>query len=222
MGPSVKSDGNTPAKERLIDAGVVVFGRYSYEGATTRMIAKKAGVNVATIPYYFNGKEGLYHAVVEHIIEKMQSIVWPTLEMTTERARRESLAPEEAASLVEGLLGKMVDFMVGTPEATQFARIVLREQLFPSSAYELIFNRMMLPLIGGVARLVSIATGKPLSDVMMIRALAFIGQVIAFRVAREAMVRVLDFEAYSAEETETIRRVVLEQTRGAIEIISRA
>ena len=222
MDPDVKKEPDARPKDRLIEAGVVVFGRYSYEGATTRMIAREAGVNIAAIPYYFDGKEGLYHAVVKHIIKRLQAVVWPTLKMTGERAEEENLAPQEAASLVEALLGKMVDFMVGTPEATQFARIVLREQLFPSSAYDIIFNQMMFPLIKGVAAMVSAATGKPLSDVMMIRALAFIGQIIAFRVAREAMVRVLDFTAYSAEETETIRRVVLEQTRGAIEIISRA
>ena len=59
MGQSEKTDNsNAPAKERLVQAGIVVFGKHSYEAATTRMIAKKAGVNIAAIPYYYNGKGG--------------------------------------------------------------------------------------------------------------------------------------------------------------------
>jgi hypothetical protein len=52
---------------------------------------------------------------------------------------------------------------------------------------------------------------------MQMRALAFMGQVMAFRVARETVVRALGFAGYSKEETHRIRRMILEQTRGAIE-----
>ena len=64
--PKRKSQNKTPqgAKERLLEAATDVFGRYGYEAATTRMIAKEAKVNIAAIPYYFNGKEGLYFAVI--------------------------------------------------------------------------------------------------------------------------------------------------------------
>jgi AcrR family transcriptional regulator len=217
MGMSGKNDGRAAASDRLIEAGIEVFGEHSYEAATTRMIAKKAGVNIAAIPYYFNGKHGLYHAVVEHIVDKLQPFVQPTLETIAERADQGDLVPAEAISLVETLLGKMVDFMVGAPEAARFAQIVLREHLHPSSAYEIVYKRVMCPMIDGIAAMVAAATGQPLADAVKMRALAFMGQVMAFRVARETMVRALGFEGYSAEETHTIRRVILGQTRGAIE-----
>ncbi len=209
-------DGDS-ASDRLVEAGIDIFGEHSYEAATTRMIARTAGVNIAAIPYYFNGKEGLYIAVVEHIVEKLQHVVRPTLEIIRERAAQGDVAPPEAISLVESLLGKMVDFMVGDPEATRFAQIVLREHLHPSSAYDIIVGRVMSPIINGIAAMIAAATGQPLSDAMRLRALAFMGQVMAFRVARETMVRALGFRGYNADETRTIRRLVLEQTRWAIE-----
>jgi TetR/AcrR family transcriptional regulator, regulator of cefoperazone and chloramphenicol sensitivity len=69
--------------------------------------------------------------------------------------------------------------------------------------------------------MIAAATGRPLTDDKRLRALAIMGQVMAFRVARETIVRSLGFTGYSAEETRTIRRVILEQTRGAIESIAR-
>ncbi len=217
-----KVGSSAAASDRLIQAGIDVFGEHSYEAATTRMIAKKAGVNIAAIPYYFNGKEGLYHEVVRHIVEKLQPFVRPTLQMIAERTARGDLAPEEATSLVEALLGNMVDFMVGAPEADRFAQIVLREHLHPSSAYEIVYGRVMCPMIDGIAAMIAAATGQPVSDALKMRALAFMGQVMAFRVARETMVRALGFAGYSAEETHAIRRVILEQTRGAIESMIRS
>jgi AcrR family transcriptional regulator len=222
MKSSGKVDGSVAAGDRLIEAGIDVFGEHGYEAATTRMIAKKAGVNIAAIPYYFNGKQGLYRAVVEHIVEKLQPFVQPTLDTIGERAARGDLAPAEAILLVETLLGKMVDFMVGAPESTRFAQIVLREHLHPSSAYDIVYRQVMCPMIDGIAAMIAAATGQPLSDAMQMRAIAFMGQVMAFRVARETLVRALGFAGYSGEETRTIRRVILEQTRGAIESMIRS
>ncbi len=205
------------ARGRLLEAGVDVFGKHGFDAATTRMIAKKAGVNIAAIPYYFNGKEGLYHSVVSYITGKLESQVESTLIEIEKWAGEGKLNREEALDLLEKLLEKMINFMVGSPEAPRFAKIVLREQLYPSSAYDIIFNRIMAPMINAVSKMVAAATGETPSRVASLRALTLIGQIIVFRVARETMVRALNLEGYSSEETKEIRGVILEQTRTAIE-----
>lgn len=209
------------AHARLLEAGVDIFGKHGFDAATTRMIAKKADVNIAAIPYYFNGKEGLYHAVVAHITGKLESQVESTLLEIDGRVAEGNMNREEALTLLEKLLEKMINFMVGSSEAPRFARIVLREQLYPSSAYDIIFNRIMAPLINAIAKMVTTATGATPSRVASLRALTLIGQVIVFRVARETTVRALGLKGYSTDETAEIRRVILEQTRGMIEGISR-
>lgn len=206
---------------RLLEAGVDVFGKHGFDAATTRMIAKKADVNIAAIPYYFNGKEGLYHAVVAYIASKLESEVESTLLKIEKRGSERDLDRQEARALLEKLLEKMINFMVGSTEAPRFARIVLREQLYPSSAYDILFNRIMVPMINAVAEMVATATGVEPSRVTSLRALTLIGQVIVFRVARETMVRALGLNGYSPDETDEIRRVILEQTRGVIEAMSR-
>jgi AcrR family transcriptional regulator len=205
------------ARGRLVEAGVDVFGKYGFDAATTRAIAKKAGVNIAAIPYYFNGKEGLYHEVVSYITGKLESQVESTLIEIKEWAPEGKSDREEALVLLEKLLEKMINFMVGSPEAPRFARIVLREQLYPSSAYDIIFNRIMAPMITAVTEMVATATGETPSRVTSLRALTLIGQIIVFRVARETIVRALNLEGYSSEETSEVRGVILEQTRNAIE-----
>ena len=52
-------------EERLLLAAEQVFAKYGFKGATTRMIAKKANINVALITRYFDGKYGLLLKLVE-------------------------------------------------------------------------------------------------------------------------------------------------------------
>ena len=52
-------------RERILDAALVEFGEHGYAGARIGAIARRAGANQQLISYYFDGKEGLYRALVE-------------------------------------------------------------------------------------------------------------------------------------------------------------
>lgn len=56
-----------PAETRreILRAAEESFAAAGFAGATTRQVATKAGVNVATLHYHFGNKEGLYRAVLE-------------------------------------------------------------------------------------------------------------------------------------------------------------
>lgn len=60
-----KSKNRPESEDKLLLAAKEVFSEYGYEGATTRMIAEKAGINLALIARYFGNKHGLLLALVE-------------------------------------------------------------------------------------------------------------------------------------------------------------
>ena len=61
------NSGNTEAgrRERILDAAENAFADFGFDGASLRHIVLDAGVNLATVYYYFGSKEGLMSAVVE-------------------------------------------------------------------------------------------------------------------------------------------------------------
>ena len=63
------------AKMKLIEAAMPLFPQKGYAGVSIREIADAAGVNSASISYYFGGKEGLYAAVLEHIYSHINAVV---------------------------------------------------------------------------------------------------------------------------------------------------
>lgn len=60
-------------EERLLLAAEQVFSKLGFNGATTRMIAKKADINLALINRYFDGKYGLFLKVLENKSQKLHT-----------------------------------------------------------------------------------------------------------------------------------------------------
>jgi AcrR family transcriptional regulator len=54
----------TPTKDRLLEAGLKTFSRKGYTGATTREIARGAGVAEVTLFRHFSSKEKLFKEVI--------------------------------------------------------------------------------------------------------------------------------------------------------------
>ena len=58
----------------IIESAIDLFSIKGFEGTSVREIAKKAGVNVAMINYYFVSKEKLFESAVEHRASFLNSI----------------------------------------------------------------------------------------------------------------------------------------------------
>ena len=52
-------------REIIVRAALQAFSEQGFDGATTREIATRAGVNHGLIPYYFGGKPKLWRAAVD-------------------------------------------------------------------------------------------------------------------------------------------------------------
>lgn len=56
--------------QRIEKAAMELFGQRGIEGASVRELAKRAGVTIGSISYYFGSKEALYRHCVEHLVDE--------------------------------------------------------------------------------------------------------------------------------------------------------
>lgn len=70
MSARTRPDGDR-TRERILEVALPLFAAHGFAGTSVRTIAGAAGVNVATLAYHFQDKEGLYLTVVQRLHEDL-------------------------------------------------------------------------------------------------------------------------------------------------------
>ena len=170
----------------LILSALRLFGRYGYDGTSTRQIAADAKANIGSIAYHFGSKEGLRIAAADHIVETIQVIAGQSLG----DAQADAGTPGVAKKKLFAVLDRMVTFIVASPEAGEIVQFILREMASPSPALDRIYDGVFEPTHRRLCLLWEQATGEPAeSDATKLTVFTLIGQVVYFRIGREAVLR---------------------------------
>jgi AcrR family transcriptional regulator len=75
-------------RREVIRAAYHTLAERGFEGLRMREIAKRAGLNHATLHYYFTGKEALIHGVLDYIVKELLIGRGPGTEAEDMRPRR--------------------------------------------------------------------------------------------------------------------------------------
>ncbi len=184
---------------RLLDIAIREFGAKGLEGASTRGIAAAAGTAMSSITYHYGGKEGLYLAAADHIAQHMAD------EMADALAAEAGVGDDPAAAraALHRLIGRLIDKMAGDATA-EFSLFILREQYAPGEAFERIWAGMMGQLTKRLADLVCVATGAS-GPAARIATVTLMGQAMAVRASRAAVLRLLEVEELDASTLHTLK-----------------
>jgi TetR/AcrR family transcriptional regulator, regulator of cefoperazone and chloramphenicol sensitivity len=192
------------ARHALIRAAVEVFGESGHEAATTREIAQRAQQNIAAIAYYFGGKEGLYLAVVQHIVEIVLARLGTVMDEAEAFLKQERQPAERCLQYILRLL----ELCISTNQSmVPVTGIIVREQIHPTKAFSVLYHGCLERLQRLGAELVQAYTGEA-ADQCVVRFHAMLGEALAFRFARETIMRRAGWDAIDVEEETRIRSVV--------------
>jgi TetR/AcrR family transcriptional regulator, regulator of cefoperazone and chloramphenicol sensitivity len=197
-------------RDKLLLAAVDAFGKYGFEGTTTRMLAESAGVNLQAIPYYFGGKEGLYGATAEYIATAISAHLSDVRDRISARL---ALVQEQGATIEKSearlLLGEILQTMAVAftgKQSEPISRFVLREQLEPTDAFRHIYGKVMKPVAEAFCGLLAVLFNEsPTSEHVRLRVLSLLGSVMVFRFSHAAALSLLGWNEYGAHEIEVIR-----------------
>lgn len=197
--------GRTPRQETspaeqtraaLVLAALKLFGRQGFDGTSTREIAAEAKANIGSIAYHFGSKEGLRAAAANHIVETIQAIAGQAIGPASAPS-----TPEAARAQLVAALERMVGFIVASPEAGEIVQFVLRELSHPTAALDRIYAGVFEPTHRRLCQVWEQATGEPAeSEATKLTVFTLIGQVIYFRIGREAVLRRMGWREIGAAE----------------------
>ncbi|MGB3386656.1 MAG: CerR family C-terminal domain-containing protein [Pseudaminobacter sp.] len=191
----------------LVRAALKLFGSKGFTGTSTREIATLARANIGSIAYHFGGKEGLRLAAADHIVETIQSIAGQALG-GFDAISEPAATPEAARAQLHAALDRMVLFIVAQPEAGEIVQFLLRELSHPTAALDRIYSGVFEPVHQRLCRVWEVATGEPAeSDRTKLTIFTLIGQVVYFRIGREAVKRRMGWEALGPAEAALVTSV---------------
>lgn len=205
--PSERSES---ARARLLEAAVEVFGRKGPDGATVRDIAEASGQNIAAISYYFGNKEQLYRAVIEGVAQRIRGTLADVLSKIDDLRERDG-APEEAMRRLEEFLEAVYLRFLCRQEATPIARLIVREQMQPTAAFEILYEQAFRHLHETLCFLVGKILGQnPKSAETIVRTHTLMGQVYFFAMSRETILRRLGWKDLEGRNAELVTRIIAE------------
>jgi AcrR family transcriptional regulator len=137
--PQTTEDGST--RERMLDAALSAFSELGYDGASTREIASRAGVNQGLIPYYFGSKEALWQEAVNRAFAEIRGGVGAVIESGESLADRERIAE---------MIRRLVHFAARNPE---FHRLMTNEGKCDGPRMHWIVDNHVRPIYDGIATL---------------------------------------------------------------------
>ncbi len=168
------------AREQLIRHATAIFAAKGFAAASTREICDAAGVNVASIHYYFGDKEGLYRETLRR----------PIADITASFGCFDdpALAFEDA---IRRFLSPFLQMAPDAPQAAHDAQIMklhLREILEPSSAFREIVEQMIAPAHQALSRVIARGCGlqAPDDDIHQL-AFALVAMANDYCMSRELM-----------------------------------
>jgi AcrR family transcriptional regulator len=203
-------------RQRLVITAIEIFGRDGFHAASTREIAKQAGVNQALIGYHFGGKEPLYIAAMEHIALQIRRRLAPVAEeIDTQVALLEADGAGDDQATREkylGLLLRLIDgfiHMLVDEESSSWARLILREQQSPSPAFDVLYEAIMKKLLQLTTHLTGRVRGiDPSADEARLLALTLFGQAVIFRASRAAVLKHMGWTDFNSDELTMIQQQV--------------
>lgn len=194
-------------RSALIHAALQLFGSKGFDATSTREIASTAKANIGSIAYHFGSKEGLRLAAADYIVETIQGIAGQALGHYGVIGA--SVATKEEARQQLGLaLERMTYFIVAQPQSGEIVQFLLRELAHPTAALDRIYSGVFEPTHKRLCAIWEVATGEPAeSEATRLLIFTLLGQVVYFRIGREAVKRRMGWSTMGAKEAGAVAAI---------------
>jgi AcrR family transcriptional regulator len=150
LNPALSSGNQSPprdSREALLGVAGEIFAEHGYEAATIKQITDRAGVNVASVSYYFRDKLGLYTEVLRLCLHNGRLALPPD---------SAGLPPEERLSRY---IHSFMKSLVAAGRPGWCGRLMIRELAQPTPALPQVVEEIIRPnflllrqLVADVAR----------------------------------------------------------------------
>ena len=198
-------------RRRILETALEVFAADGYDGASTRMLAERAGVNLPAIQYYFGSKEGLYRAAIEHVIQHINERMAPVADRVGAALKDADPSRKDLLALLYEMLDTFVAHVMGGEQLESRRLFFARAEIERTGALDLLHEAGMRQIVRPCAALIGRLLDRPAEDEMtVLRTLTILGQIVIF--CNTGARRALGWTNFDEDRMRAVQKLVREQT----------
>lgn len=165
---------NKPVQDRLLNAAEELFCEHGFDATTIRDIAAAANCNIASVNYYFGGKDKLYAEVWRRHLQLMRD----TRVASIDKVMSQSQSPPPLEDLLTAFANAFLEPMVDESRSQRLIKLMTREMLDRHLPPNMFINEMVKPTMASMRKaLMKICPGLDESKVPLV-VFSFIGQLV--------------------------------------------
>jgi AcrR family transcriptional regulator len=194
----------------MIDMAIEVFGAHGYEGASTRILADRAGVNLSAIPYHFGSKRELYMAAAQSIADYSRKHIDPII------AGLEDTNGGSSAERIDAALSSFFHFIVGGPEPEAWGSFFVRCEYDADEAFHILHEALVARFERALTKTVAENIGRSGNDkALRMRVAVVLATIVNLRALRNMTLNSLGWDRFTpgrlAQLDRTIRQFAMSQ-----------
>jgi predicted transcriptional regulator len=205
-------------KRNILKVATDMFSKADFDSISTRDIAKKAGVNLSAISYYFKNKEGLYIAVIKQSIDniKERNRNWINLMINFSVNNSQDDNLKNFLLIMDGFVDcVMKNSKYIGPNSVIWSNYNSKIGLIT----EIVYERLHIPLYNAFAKIISSITNLNIDDPKMIFVVNTItGQLIEVLIHRDMILKTLNIKEFDTKQLNILKEVIINQTKAIINL----
>jgi len=214
-----KNESKLP-KQRLLEAAYELFGQRDPSDVSVRELAKKANVNIASINYHFGSKEELYMSLLQNITCYMDEKFSYYMQIIEEKIENldTNLSPKDLQNFYINLFLDFIELLANTiferlKQDNYIHTIVLREQMHPTPAFSLLYEKGLKNIFDFLDKLLSHIDINSSQEIIKLRVHIIFGQIIIFVATYATFNKRLDNPQFNDKRIEQIVSLVKQHTK---------
>ena len=136
-------DTSKRVRDRLLDSAEELFCEHGFEGASIRDIAASAECNIASVNYYFGGKENLYQEVWRRHLITMRDIRIASIDKVMSESDGKPQLEVLLRSFAEAFIGPLVD----ESRARRLCKLMAREMIDQNLPANMFLDDIITPTL---------------------------------------------------------------------------
>jgi AcrR family transcriptional regulator len=129
-------------QDRLIEAAEELFCTRGFNETSVRDIAAAAGCNIASVNYYFGGKDNLYVEVWRRRLAELRDVRLASIDRVMSKQGQPQL--EE---LLRSYANSFIEPLVEGGRSERFVSLMAREMVDPHLPRDMLFKEMIVPVM---------------------------------------------------------------------------